>query len=343
MNKKNCTAFISLPMNGKTYEEILDARKLIIKAMREQHDINITYITNDFDYTPECPARTVMLGNSIAKMEESAIIIFVKDYTEAKGCRVEYSVVKEYLEYWRENGGPRVFFECLDGCIIEVEQFNEENVVRTDHRLKDLQRIKDLEDRNQELENQLAKKSETIREQSVEIAALTNSNIYAKSKIEELTSELESAKEKNGVQTDNRLKDLQRIKDLEDECDRQAEYNKKLSIELADKKTLIEELYKVVNRSAAIRETQAKTLRDKDKRIEILKRTVNSIYGLSGGGFVCPDCKKKYEDRIKHLESCIDNYKTTIKNKNKDIDILLEAVRKIEASKYYDTDVIGKD
>ena len=286
MNNKiiNCSAFVSQPMNGKTYDEIIDERKRIIKSMREQHDINITYITNDFDYTPECPARTVMLGNSIAKMEESGVIIFTKDAFEAKGCRVEYSVVAEYLEYWRENGGPIVFVECLDGHIIEVEEFN----------------------------NQLTKKSEKIREQSVEIAALTQANINAKSK----------------------------IKELEDACDQQAEDNKKLSIELADKKELIDKMYNDLNRLEDIRDTQFNKLCDKDKRIEELKRMVNSVYGLTGGGVICYDCKRKYDNRIKHLESCIKNYKSRLENKNKDIDILLEAVKKIEASKYDDNDVV---
>ena len=307
MNKKNCTAFISQPMNGKTYEEIQDTRQRIIKAMREQHDINITYITNDFDYEPECPTRTVMLGNSIAKLAESGVIIFTKDAFKAKGCRVEACVCEEYCDQF----GGKIYIELDDGIISNIENENPNN----GRYIYSLVRWKDAVDKNnriKELEDQLAKKSETIREQSVEISALTNSNINAKS----------------------------RIKELEDECDQQAEDNKKLSIELADKKELIEKMYKDINRLDNIRETQAKTLRDKDKRIEELKRMVNSVYGLTGGGVICYDCKKKYKDRIKHLESCIKNYKSTIENKNKDIDILLEAVKKIEASKYDDNDVV---
>ena len=340
MNNKiiNRSAFISQPMNGKTYDEILDTRKRIIKAMREQHDINITYVTNDFDYTPECPARTVMLGNSIAKLEESGIIIFTKDAFEAKGCRIEAKVCTDYSDEFVD----KIYVELDDGTITNIGQavYNDFTYVYS------LPSFKEMLNKNnciKDLEDQLAKKSETIRKQSVEISVLTNSNINAKSKIKELASELESAKTEIRERTDFRLKDLQRIKDLEDVCDQRAEDNKKLSIELADKKELIDKMYKDLNRLEDIRDTQFNKLCDKDKRIEELKRMANSVYGLTGGGVICYDCKRKYDNRIKHLESCIKNYKSRIENKNKDIDILLEAVKKIEANKYDDNDIIGKD
>ena len=92
--------FVSLPMGNKTIEEIKaeqldifmrfiynknanDYAELVESALSEPSDI-------DVDPNVWC------LGRSIQLMAESDLVIFAKDWRDARGCRIEHAICELY-------------------------------------------------------------------------------------------------------------------------------------------------------------------------------------------------------------------------------------------------------
>ena len=91
--------FISQPMRGLTDEEILKAREEIRiraeKTIGEPVELIDSFIE---DYPGEInksiPVR--YLGKSIQLLSQADIVYFGGDWRNARGCKVEYEVAKEY-------------------------------------------------------------------------------------------------------------------------------------------------------------------------------------------------------------------------------------------------------
>lgn len=91
--------FISQPMRGLSQEEILKAREgYIIKAenvLGEPVEI-IESFFNDYP-GEECKSIPMWyLGKSIQLLSQADIAFFGGDWRNARGCRIEYEVAKEY-------------------------------------------------------------------------------------------------------------------------------------------------------------------------------------------------------------------------------------------------------
>lgn len=88
--------FISQPMNGKTDEDILAKRESLIALAKEKY--GEVEVIDSFTKDPELEAKgqIAMLGHSISMMADADLVVFAKDWTRARGCRVEQQVAKQY-------------------------------------------------------------------------------------------------------------------------------------------------------------------------------------------------------------------------------------------------------
>ena len=88
--------FISQPMNGRTDEDILAKRESLIALAKEKY--GEVEVIDSFTKDPELEAKgqIAMLGHSIGMMADADLVVFAKDWTRARGCRVEQQVAKQY-------------------------------------------------------------------------------------------------------------------------------------------------------------------------------------------------------------------------------------------------------
>lgn len=86
---------ISQAMRGKTEEQIREERKAIIEKFNNMH---IEVIDTIFTEEPpkDCNVAVYYLGKSISAMKDIDAIYMDDGWREARGCRIEYQVAKEY-------------------------------------------------------------------------------------------------------------------------------------------------------------------------------------------------------------------------------------------------------
>lgn len=80
--------FISLPMRGRPDEEI----------KKEMQHVMDTYFPNEelIDTVVWSGSRVKCLANSITLMTDADLVVFVPGWENAKGCRIEYQICKDY-------------------------------------------------------------------------------------------------------------------------------------------------------------------------------------------------------------------------------------------------------
>lgn len=87
-------AMISQPMKNKTNEEIEEERKELVETLEEQgYDVLDTVLTAD-DVSKDDPI--CYLAKSLELLAEADILVCMKGWEEARGCRIEHLVAKEY-------------------------------------------------------------------------------------------------------------------------------------------------------------------------------------------------------------------------------------------------------
>lgn len=86
---------ISQPMRGKTEEQIKEERQKIVEKFNKMHiEVINTMFTEE---APEdCNAAVYYLGKSISAMKDIDAIYMADGWREARGCRVENQVAREY-------------------------------------------------------------------------------------------------------------------------------------------------------------------------------------------------------------------------------------------------------
>lgn len=86
---------ISQPMANRTEEDIRSERKDIIEKFNNMH---IEVIDTIFTEEPpeNCNEAVYYLGKSIEAMKDIDALYMDDDWREARGCRIEYMVAKEY-------------------------------------------------------------------------------------------------------------------------------------------------------------------------------------------------------------------------------------------------------
>ena len=98
--------FISQPMTGRTKEEILSERNKVIGALENKYDVEVldSYFE---DYDPQDRSTPIKyLAKSINVLAEADVILFVGNWENSRGCKVEYECAKQYgisIFYWNSD------------------------------------------------------------------------------------------------------------------------------------------------------------------------------------------------------------------------------------------------
>lgn len=90
--------FLSMPMHGKTDEEILRDREFNIQMIKLQLPVyaDAEFIDN-FNKPEEIIGNRIkMLGDSIMKMADADVVIFLPGWKDSNGCLVEFEVCQRY-------------------------------------------------------------------------------------------------------------------------------------------------------------------------------------------------------------------------------------------------------
>lgn len=89
---------ISQPMRGKTNEQIREERDELVKKLKRQgHEVIDTIFTGEMPI--ECDMGIYLLAKSIEAMSKADAVIFMRGWQEARGCRVEYQIAKDYGKF----------------------------------------------------------------------------------------------------------------------------------------------------------------------------------------------------------------------------------------------------
>ena len=89
--------FISFPMNGKSYDELVKERDSIINQCKTYFSEDTYYIDTIFDDPDfDCNDPLYYLGKSITAMAEADIVVFARNWQIARGCTIEYDCAKKY-------------------------------------------------------------------------------------------------------------------------------------------------------------------------------------------------------------------------------------------------------
>ena len=98
--------FVSQPMNGRTAEEILSARKKAIasathfveETMADAFDdVEVEILDSYFESESGVVQNPLYcLGKSLCLMSQADLVYFTPDYETARGCRIEFECAVEY-------------------------------------------------------------------------------------------------------------------------------------------------------------------------------------------------------------------------------------------------------
>lgn len=89
--------FISQPMKDKTDEEILEERKSCIQALKQMTNDEIEIIDSFFQNEPDVKTKPLyFLSKSLELLSDADIAVFIGDWQNYRGCKIEYTCAKEY-------------------------------------------------------------------------------------------------------------------------------------------------------------------------------------------------------------------------------------------------------
>ncbi len=85
--------FISMPMNGKTDEQIKKEFAEISEKIKAEYG-QVKILNSIFEYKEDNPIK--YLAKSIALLAKADIVYFTHDWQQARGCSVERHVAEAY-------------------------------------------------------------------------------------------------------------------------------------------------------------------------------------------------------------------------------------------------------
>ena len=96
--------FISIPMNGRSYQEIKkDMQRVILKLndyklkSTKYKLINSLLNLDKIKFSKECRNKSVeCLSRSIKYLATADIAYFCKGWKKARGCKIEHGIAKQY-------------------------------------------------------------------------------------------------------------------------------------------------------------------------------------------------------------------------------------------------------
>lgn len=99
--------FISMPMRGKTNEEIEQRRKEIIEDVKLKLGNDTEIIDSFFKDAPHDSKPLWFLGESIKLLSTADFIVLDEGWQDARGCRIERECALEYeigIFYYHKYG-----------------------------------------------------------------------------------------------------------------------------------------------------------------------------------------------------------------------------------------------
>lgn len=105
---KPIKVFVSQPMNGKSYDEVLETRKIVLDKVKKQLDgypvdVLMNYWKNKFVYLKELSYEYIKL------MEQADLVVFVSSWQLCEECAIEYYYFTNHFKNKRI-----VFFDSMD-------------------------------------------------------------------------------------------------------------------------------------------------------------------------------------------------------------------------------------
>ena len=88
--------FISQPMNGKEAEEIQRERDIAIFKLKDKYGKDVEIIDSFVKDFPKDANAAWFLGRSIELLSSADGALFLGNWYEARGCRIERNVCHEY-------------------------------------------------------------------------------------------------------------------------------------------------------------------------------------------------------------------------------------------------------
>jgi len=96
-------AMLSQPMKGLTDEQIVEARDRAVKYLEEQgYEVVNTLFTDEWYSKEKMTDRGVVqipicfLAKSLENMSLCDAVYFVSGWSDARGCKIEHEVAKQY-------------------------------------------------------------------------------------------------------------------------------------------------------------------------------------------------------------------------------------------------------
>ena len=87
---------ISQPMNGLTKEQIVANRKHAINLLEDNDWFVLDTIVNTNEFKGNKNDAVRCLAESIKFMSNVDAVYFLKGWEEARGCRIEHEIAKQY-------------------------------------------------------------------------------------------------------------------------------------------------------------------------------------------------------------------------------------------------------
>lgn len=112
--------FVSIPMRGRSYQEIKkDMQKVILKLNDyklkniEYKLINSLHNLDKIKFSKECRSKSVeCLSRSIKYLSTADVAYFYKGWEKARGCKIEHEIAKQYgleiIDEEKQQGVPSV-------------------------------------------------------------------------------------------------------------------------------------------------------------------------------------------------------------------------------------------
>lgn len=96
-NSKTIKVFISQPMRDKTDEEIMTERNAAITTLKENEpDKNFEVIDSFMQGAPHDAKPLWFLGKSLQMLSTADLALFIGNWSDYRGCRIEHICAEEY-------------------------------------------------------------------------------------------------------------------------------------------------------------------------------------------------------------------------------------------------------
>lgn len=86
--------FISFPMNGKNYDDLVIERNSIINICKEYFSDDVCYIDTIMENSGDNPLYC--LGKAIEALSDADVAVFAHGWDKARGCKIEFDCAEKY-------------------------------------------------------------------------------------------------------------------------------------------------------------------------------------------------------------------------------------------------------